>query len=130
MSSPESALEAPRWTALRFAAALIPCGVIGSGALHFIFRMDPIASVSEVPLCVIRYLTDISCPGCGMTRAMISLGKLDFQAAYLYHPLSFPLFALALLYTVQGRLPAQRYHRLGAGLGVLVVLGVWAGRCH
>ena len=37
--------------------------------------------------CPIRYLTGISCAGCGMTRAWISVLKLDFTAAWFYHPL-------------------------------------------
>lgn len=37
--------------------------------------------------CPIRFTTGISCPGCGMTRAILSLLSLDFQLAFYYHPL-------------------------------------------
>ncbi len=37
--------------------------------------------------CPIRFLTGISCPGCGMTRAWLSALRLDFAAAFAYHPL-------------------------------------------
>ena len=37
--------------------------------------------------CPIRFLTGISCAGCGMTRAWISVFKLDFVNAFHYHPL-------------------------------------------
>ncbi len=39
--------------------------------------------------CTIKYLTGVSCAGCGMSRALFSLVKLDFAAAFHYHPLSF-----------------------------------------
>lgn len=37
--------------------------------------------------CPIKLLTGISCAGCGMTRALISAVRLDFSAAFEYHPL-------------------------------------------
>lgn len=37
--------------------------------------------------CPIKFFTGVSCAGCGMTRAWISLFKLDLSGAYYYHPL-------------------------------------------
>lgn len=37
--------------------------------------------------CPIKFITGISCLGCGMTRAWASLFRLDFGAALHYHPL-------------------------------------------
>ncbi|MCM1056957.1 MAG: DUF2752 domain-containing protein [Firmicutes bacterium] len=37
--------------------------------------------------CPIKFVTGISCLGCGMTRAWLSVLKLDFSAALYYHPL-------------------------------------------
>ena len=39
--------------------------------------------------CPIKFVTGISCPGCGMTRAWISVLHLDFKLAFYYHPLFF-----------------------------------------
>lgn len=39
-------------------------------------------------LCVIRSITGLPCPGCGMTRALIALSKLEFTKAVRFHPLS------------------------------------------
>ena len=45
--------------------------------------------------CPIHFLTGVSCPGCGMTRAVISVLRLHFAEAYHYHPLVYLLpFAL------------------------------------
>ena len=46
-----------------------------------------IATVADLS-CIIKTLTGISCPGCGMTRACLALLRLDFSAALYYHPLS------------------------------------------
>ena len=49
--------------------------------------------------CPIRYLTGISCPGCGMTRAWLAVLRLDFAAALHYHPLFWaPPLALAVFF--------------------------------
>lgn len=37
--------------------------------------------------CPIKYLTGISCAGCGMTRALMHALKFDLEAAFYYHPL-------------------------------------------
>ena len=37
--------------------------------------------------CLLRKFTGFLCPGCGNTRAAISLLKLDFSCAFTYNPL-------------------------------------------
>ena len=37
--------------------------------------------------CPFKFILGISCPGCGMTRALLSCLKLDFVSAFNYHPL-------------------------------------------
>lgn len=37
--------------------------------------------------CPIRFLTGISCAGCGMSRAWLALLRLDISSAFAYHPL-------------------------------------------
>ncbi len=46
--------------------------------------------------CPIKFLTGISCGGCGMTRAYISLASFDLEKAFYYHP----LFLLPPVYCV------------------------------
>lgn len=45
-----------------------------------------ICLIFHIP-CPIHYLTGISCPGCGMSRSVLALLRLDFSAALYYHPL-------------------------------------------
>lgn len=49
--------------------------------------------------CMIRKVTGIPCPFCGMTRSMLSLFSLDFYQAFLYHPLFFlfPLYFFVVI---------------------------------
>ena len=37
--------------------------------------------------CIFRMMTGAPCPGCGMTRAWLAALRLDFAAAFAYHPL-------------------------------------------
>ena len=53
--------------------------------------------------CPIKFFTGISCPGCGMTRAVISCLKLDFASAFAHHPMVFSLPVLAVYFIRDGR---------------------------
>ena len=50
----------------------------------------------EHSICFMRRLTEVPCPGCGLTRGFAALAKWDFATAVAEHPLS-PLFALEAL---------------------------------
>lgn len=59
-----------------------------------------IAAVTTVYIftgCPIRFLTGFCCPGCGMTRAALSLAKFDFSGALYYHPMVYSLPVILLL---------------------------------
>jgi len=36
--------------------------------------------------CPIRFVFHVQCPGCGMTRALLSALRFDFASAFAYHP--------------------------------------------
>ena len=71
--------------------------------MHYIFeklknKSKPIIAVMTVILfyavlqlfgitCPIKFLTGISCAGCGMTRAWLCLLRGDIAQAFYYHPL-------------------------------------------
>lgn len=50
--------------------------------------------------CPIKFITGVSCMGCGMTRAWGALLHLDVRKAFYYHPLFWipPLWVLIFLY--------------------------------
>ena len=47
--------------------------------------------------CPFLYLFGFPCPTCGVTRAIISLLKLDFKGYFFYQPMALPLVICALL---------------------------------
>ena len=54
--------------------------------------------------CPVQHFTGVPCPGCGMSRAAFALLRLDFSAAFRYHPMIFVLPPVAL-YTLFGKKP-------------------------
>ena len=63
--------------------------------------------------CLFRYFFSIPCPGCGMTRAWLAALRLDFPAAFRWHPMfwSIPLLAVYIVY--DGKLfPNKAVNRL------------------
>lgn len=84
--------------------------------------------------CLFRWLFGVSCPGCGLTRATLAALRLDFQAAFHYHPL-FWLATPFWLYVVHRRawgLPgspkADRWLAVLVGvafLGVYLIRLIW-----
>jgi hypothetical protein len=89
-------------------------------------------------MCPLRATTGVWCPGCGMTRAALSLGRLELPAAWRYHPWVFALAAQFLLFallravhTSRGAVVLAGWNRraqtvIWANLGALVA--VWAVR--
>ena len=54
--------------------------------------------------CPTRFLYGVCCPGCGLTRASVSLLKLDFNQAIYYHPLVFLIPVIAFLFIVKDKI--------------------------
>ena len=47
--------------------------------------------------CLFHEITGLYCPGCGVTRMIISILKLDFYQAFRYNPLLFILFPVFII---------------------------------
>lgn len=79
--------------------------------------------------CPIRFLTGVSCPGCGMTRAWLELARLHVGAALAYHPL-FWLFPVAVaLAAVPARTArARRVVSVLAVAAAVALLVLWVVR--
>lgn len=53
--------------------------------------------------CPIKTITGLYCPGCGITRMLLSIIQLDFYQAFRYNPLLFitlPIFIIFFLNTL------------------------------
>lgn len=101
----------------------------------YLFWFEPGKS-GFFPICLFRFLTGFTCPGCGTTRAMHQILHGDFLAAFTLNPLfllaiPFLLFAL-FRYSVivlrggvprQNALPAAYIYAL-----FFIVLSFWIFR--
>lgn len=54
--------------------------------------------------CPIKFITGISCPGCGMTRAALAVLQLHFLTAFYYHPLFILTPFMLLLFVMEAYL--------------------------
>lgn len=74
--------------------------------------------------CPAKLITGVSCPGCGMTRALISLISLDFHKAIEYHPLVIlmPLMIPVVLFSK--RIP-QKLFKLIISVFLILLLIVY-----
>jgi len=113
------------WRSLHVAAAVMAAGAI--------VKLD-------LPVCPLALVAGIPCPGCGLTRATLSLLHGDLQAALRFHPLvllltplfSFAMFEVARRYVVNDASRTSWLHtRAFDGLAwalLALVLGVWLAR--
>lgn len=63
--------------------------------------------------CIFQTLLGIPCPGCGMTRAILSALRLDLKAAFLYHPMFWSMPILYLYFLLdKGIFPKKLWNRL------------------
>jgi hypothetical protein len=75
-------------TAARRLLLLAPAAVILLAALL------PPGWESPVPLCAVKALTGLDCPGCGMTRAFLLIAHGRVAEAAAAHPASLPAFLI------------------------------------
>ncbi len=77
--------------------------------------------------CPIKFLTGISCAGCGMTRAWLCLLRGDIGAAFSYHPLFLLPIPGAAVLLLRRRLPRKLFTGLLAAMLAILLL-VYAAR--
>lgn len=77
--------------------------------------------------CPIKWLTGISCAGCGLTRACISALHLRMKEAFFYHPLFLFVPVALVLYLFRDRLP-QKLTTAFIRIGILAFLAVYVMR--
>lgn len=55
--------------------------------------------------CPIKFITGVSCAGCGMTRAWLHVFRLDLNAAFHFHPLFWTIPVMVVLFFLRKRFP-------------------------
>ena len=71
--------------------------------------------------CPIKFMTGISCPGCGMTRACISVFKGDFKESLRYNPMIILMPFMAILFVCNNIKPIyNKYKKVIDKLWVII----------
>jgi len=79
--------------------------------------------------CVLRTITGIPCPTCGLTRAWLCTFRLDFSGAFLQYPMFWSIPVLILFLIFDGRLlPNQKCNNWVLGLSVAGIFLIWLAR--
>ena len=78
--------------------------------------------------CVFYRFFGVICPGCYMTRAVLALLRLDFEAAFRCHPMVFSLPVIAVYIVKDGGLFNKKWlditilSAIGAGFIICYIL--------
>lgn len=96
-------------------------------AVGTIIGIYGVMGIAGLP-CPILFLTGISCAGCGMTRAWLSLLRLDFSAAFHYHPLFWLPAVILILFLFDKRIFKQWYWLWAALFLIVYGIRMFAGQ--
>ena len=113
---------------LRIIIVLILGVILISGVLYHVFKVEVEDHLPNHSLCPFRLVTHIPCPGCGMTRAMLCLGQLDFNKAIHLNPFSIPLFVVMLIYAYSPNMIRTLKNELMLKVLLVTVLVLWVLR--
>lgn len=72
-------------------------------------------------ICILKELTGISCPACGMSRALLSLVRFDIAGAFRYHPV-FWVFPIACFCGIMCAVTKKRRKPWVIGFAVCVAV--------
>ena len=93
---------------MRMAAGVIVFLTILSGVLLHFWEIDALHYLPGISLCPFHVITGMACPGCGMTRAFLTLGQLKLQEAIALNPFSVLLFSVMIVYLWLGTMNRVR----------------------
>lgn len=104
----------------KYLKPLIPLSI--AAAVYIFFHIIGIG-------CPIKFISGISCPGCGMSRAWLWVLLLDFSTAFYFHPLfwTVPVFPVLFILNRAGKLSDKKYDLCLIIVGILF-LAVWIVR--
>jgi hypothetical protein len=110
---------------MRMAAGVIVFLTILSGVLLHFWEIDALHYLPGISLCPFHVITGMACPGCGMTRAFLTLGQLKLQQAVTLNPFAIPLFSVMILYLWLGYIPRILHQKALLRFSIPAVLTLW-----
>lgn len=106
---------------LRLICLGIVITVVLHGAVKYFLEQSIIeSSLGHLAICPINFLTNFLCPGCGMTRAFLLIGELNFIEALNLNPLSFPFFLFMLFFVTS----KHKFHMSSTSLRITLIVAV------
>ncbi len=87
-----------------------------------VFIIIPVAAFYLTFGCPIRFFTGISCPGCGMSRALKACLLLDFEKAFNMHPLIFIMPLVAVIFLIKKHIPKKMITALTVLFFILMLI--------
>ena len=112
---------------MRLPVAALAVGT--AAAAGVVYRLDPLGRLIPCPYLA---LTELACPGCGLTRAVHFLLHADVATAFSYNPLLFLAVPAALTFAsaprVAGDVRGARVRTALAWAMVAVTFAFWIWR--
>ena len=90
----------------RLKSTLIKYGIILGIALAYLIFV--LCTNIGIP-CVFHLITGLKCPGCGISRMLMSIVRLDFVSAFWHNPLLFVTGPLIIAYIVASEVKFVKY---------------------
>ncbi|MFA5271706.1 MAG: DUF2752 domain-containing protein [Candidatus Omnitrophota bacterium] len=120
--------NAPSSLILKAIIGIILLCSLASGVALYLLKIDLLRFSPKIQLCFFHSITGIPCPFCGMTRAFLAIGQLNFVKAFGFHPLSIIALAIMVIYLCAKKFPLWLQHRAWAYLFLFVTITTWALR--
>lgn len=105
------------------ARLLILSSAAATGAL-ILYHFEP-TTAGFYPQCVFRALTDLECPGCGVTRAAHRLLHGDFAGAFRLNAMVFVAVPFMAMVALSRRFAT---HPLTGWIALTATVAWWVGR--
>ena len=93
--------------------------------IAFLIIYCAVTMLLHIP-CPILWITGVSCPGCGITRATLALCRLDIGQALYYNPSIFVVIAAVALLVLCRRSPKAKKWIIG--IAASMMLGIYIYR--
>lgn len=78
--------------------------------------------LSQELKCFFFELTGLYCPGCGITRLVLSLIQLDFYQAFRFNPLIFILIILSAIYIIYSLIRYKKIKQISNKLAIFLII--------
>ena len=115
----------PKDSVLRGLSMVVVSAAAISGLSYFFLGVDTVARLPHLLPCPFKMIFGLSCPGCGMTRGILSLGQLNLIRAMNFNPFSIVIFWIIFFYAIKGRFPAIVLNKIFIKVFFGLVIIMW-----